>query len=340
MEWKLLATGFENYTNYIKLPQSILVEFNQPEKFNDYDWTGQTQHRNSRKRKGVNLINQTKVPTARINPPYYFCIESSIGIYSYCGVQDFTAEEGMVIIPNHILDQMLIQGSDFVTIRLINDIPKGKFVLIEPLDKNIFNIPDLDKYLEKVLSGYCLLYQNQIINFEYDYQVYRILIKEIKSVDDKETNYIDIVNTDLSIDIHNKFLEEELIEKARQEKIRKEQELKFKEEQELKAKEEQKKLAEMKTNGSQYFIGEGNKLGGETINDPVLMRELRLQKFLEQSNQQKELHTMKQMEKSIMDLAIWESQPDQKLKTNPNQNQNQITTKKQEPQKKTKEFDL
>lgn len=30
MEWNLLAIGYDNYTNYIKLPQSVLVEFNQP----------------------------------------------------------------------------------------------------------------------------------------------------------------------------------------------------------------------------------------------------------------------------------------------------------------------
>ena len=28
MEWNLLALGYDNYTNYIKLPQSILAEFN------------------------------------------------------------------------------------------------------------------------------------------------------------------------------------------------------------------------------------------------------------------------------------------------------------------------
>ena len=162
MEWNLLAMGYENYTNYIKLPQSILVEFNQPE---NVEINFLQNNKKNKKKKSIDLKKEFgQVPTERIKPPYYFCIESSIGIYSYCGVQEFTAEEGMVIIPNHLLDQMLINGSDFVTVRYVSNVPKGKFVLIEPIDREIFNIYELDKFLEKILSGYCVLYQNQIIN--------------------------------------------------------------------------------------------------------------------------------------------------------------------------------
>ncbi len=333
MEWNLLAMGYDNYTNYIKLPQSILVEFNQPENFNDFDNSIEIKVSKNKKKKSINLKNELeKIPTERIKPPYYFCIESSVGTFSYCGVQDFTADEGLVIIPNHLLDQMIINGSDFVTVRYVSNVPKGKFVLIEPLDKEIFNIYDLDKFLEKILSGYCILYQNQIINFEYNNNIYKILIKETKSVNDIEANLIDVVNTDLSIDIYNKFLEEELKQKKEQERLDKERQEKEKIE-----KEKQLKIDSTKSM-NQYFTGEGKRLGGETIQDPILMRELRLQKFIEINNQNKEAYAMKQIEKSIMDLALWESQPVSKHEHTKFQTQTQ--TQQPNQIKKPKEFDL
>ena len=212
MEWNLLALGYDNYTNYIKLPQSILAEFNKS------DDNIEVQVLDSKKRKSI-MDEYEK-------SPFYFCIESSIDTFCYCGVQDFTADEGLVYLPNHLLDQLAINGCDVVTVKYINNVPKGEFVVIEPLNKEIFDIKDLDKYLEKVISGYCVLYQNQVINFEHENNFYKILIKKIKAVDDIETNLIDVVNTDLFFDIHNKFLEEEL----RQKELEK---LKMKEQKEL-----------------------------------------------------------------------------------------------------------
>ena len=275
MEWNLLALGYDNYTNYIKLPQSILAEFNKS------DDNIEVQVLDSKKRKSI-MDEYEKTP-------FYFCIESSIDTFTYCGVQDFTADDGLVYLPNHLLDQLAINGCDIVTVKYINNVPKGEFVVIEPLNKEIFDIKDLDKYLEKVISGYCVLYQNQVINFEHENNFYKILIKKIKAVDDIETNLIDVVNTDLFFDIHNKFLEEELRQKELEELRQKELEaLKEKELEELK----QKDLKIAQTN--KLFSGEGKKVGGDTIYDPVLVREMRLKK----------LGQINQIENSITDMKI------------------------------------
>jgi len=275
MEWNLLALGYDNYTNYIKLPQSILGEFNKS------DDNIEVQVLDSKKRKSI-MDEYEK-------SPFYFCIESSIDTFCYCGVQDFTADEGLVYLPNHLLDQLAINGCDVVNVKYINNVPKGEFVVIEPLNKEIFDIKDLDKYLEKVISGYCVLYQNQVINFKYEDNNYKILIKKIKAVDDIETNLIDVVNTDLFFDIYNKFLEEELRQKELEEKRLKElEELKIKELEELKMKEQEI----VQTN--KLFLGEGKKIGGDTIYDPVLVRELRLKKLCQ----------INQIENSIVDMKI------------------------------------
>ena len=275
MEWNLLALGYDNYTNYVKLPQNILAEFNNTDDNID------VQVLDSKKRKSI--IDEYE------KTPFYFCIESSIGTFTYCGVQDFTADDGLIYIPNHLLDQLAINGCDVVTVKYINNVPKGEFVVIEPLNKEIFNIKDLDKYLEKVISGYCVLYQNQVINFKYEDNNYKILIKKIKAVDDIETNLIDVVNTDLFFDIYNKFLEEELRQKELEEKRQKElEELKIKELEELKIKEQE--IAQT----NKLFLGEGKKVGGDTIYDPVLVREMRLKKLCQ----------INKIENSIVDMKI------------------------------------
>jgi hypothetical protein len=294
MEKQLLAIGFEHYSNYIKLPESVLVEFNQPKKsLKTNDFYSYTNSKN----KQIYLREHLTPPEVKINPPYYFSIESSLGKITYGGVLDFTADEGICMVPYAELNSLDIFPSDFVTIRYIANVPKGDFVQLEPLQKEIFNIPELDKYLEKAISNYCLLYPEQIISCVYENNQYNIKVKLIKSVcefDDKP-EIIDIVNTDLKIDIFNKFLEEELKEKKQIEKA-------IEDAKKLEA-ENAIKNQQAQTQPTEYFTGTGFKLGGNIeTTDPALIRAIRLQKLLEfqkpltQTGISKPIEIVKQLE--------------------------------------------
>ncbi len=279
MEKQLLAVGFENYSNYIKLPESVLTEFNKPKNSDTLGNYNNTKPKNG-KNKGINLREQLALTDVKISPPYYFSIESTYGKFTYCGVLDFTADEGMCMIPHGVMANLDVYGSDFVTVRYIANVPKGDFVQLEPIQREIFDIPELDKYLETVISNYCLLYPNQILTCVFAGEQYSIKVKIIKSVCefDVEPELIDIVNTDLKIDIFNKFLEEELIEKEKKRlKIIEEE----KERKRLEEEEKAKQLSQQNQPTNAPFTGTGFKLGGgfET-SDPALMREIRLQKFL------------------------------------------------------------
>lgn len=282
MEKQLLAVGCENYSNYIKLPESILTEFNKPKKSDALGNLTLTKPKKG-KHKSINLREQLEFTNeVNILPPYYFSIESTYGKFTYCGVLDFTADEGMVLIPHGVLTNLDVYGSDFVTIRYIANVPKGDFVQLEPIQREIFDIPELDKYLESVISKYCLLYPEQILTCTYAGEQFSIKVKLIKSVCefDVEPELIDIVNTDLKIDIFNRFLEEELKEQERK-RIEKEQELKrLKEKEEEIKKQKEAELSKQNPNPG-VFTGTGMKLGGgfET-SDPVLMREIRLQRLM------------------------------------------------------------
>ena len=242
-----------------------------------------------------------------ILPPYYFSVESSYNEsqtkFTYCGVQEFTADEGMVLIPHGVLSNLDVYDSPFVTIRYIGNVPKGDFVQLEPIQKEIFDIPELDKFFEKVISNYCLLYPEQIITCTYSDVQYSIKVKSIKSICefDVEPELIDIVNTDLKIDIVNRFLEEELKEKARVQEQKRIEEKARVQEQKIK----EKAYVEKPANG--VFNSTGIKLGGGcTTTDPLLMKEIRLQRLLAlqtlQTEQPKSQSEIKSIQNNLTDL--------------------------------------
>lgn len=249
MEFELLALGYESYSNYIKLPHSLFVKFNQPS--DDYNFIQEDSD------EGIHL---SKEYIPKIKPPYYFSIESNNNITSYCGVMDFTADDDIVLIPNIILEELCIDGSDIVKIKYLSDIPKGDIIQIEPLDKDIFEIPDLDKFLEKVLSKYCLLYQNQIVQFLYNSKKYKISINYVKTLSNLEVQLVDIVNTDIKIDIVNKFLNDDEPPEEELDDLR---------------------TACMKFINKDYKQSIGKKVGGLEINNKNLEKELRKNKYLE-----------------------------------------------------------
>ncbi len=333
MEKQLLAVGFENYSNYIKLPESVLTEFNKPKNSDTLSNYNYTKPKNG-KNKGINLREQLALTDVKILPPYYFSIESTFGKFTYCGVLDFTADEGMCMIPHGVMANLDVYGSDFVTIRYIANVPKGDFVQLEPIQREIFEIPELDKYLETVISNYCLLYPNQILTCFFAGEQYSIKVKIIKSVCefDVEPELIDIVNTDLKIDIFNKFLEEELIEKEKQRLKMIEEEKERKRIEEV----EKAKQLNQQTSPNPLFAGNGYKLGGgiET-SDPVLMREIRLQKFLALQEQNR---TTQIVQNKVPDVKNQTSQVSQLAKIQANLAPDERP--KPKPPTKSKDIDL
>jgi len=312
MEKQLLAVGFENYSNYIKLPESILREFNKPKQSDMLDNYNFIEMK-KKKKKGINLREQLSLSNdVNILPPYYFSVESSYKEsqtkFAYCGVQEFTADEGVVLIPHGVLSNLDVYSSPFVTIRYIANVPKGDFVQLEPIQKEIFDIPELDKFFEKVISNYCLLYPEQIITCTYSAVQYSIKVKSIKSICefDVEPELIDIVNTDLKIDIFNRFLEEELKEKARVQEDKSKELARVQEENSKKIAEQLKEKAQLEKQTNGVFNGTGIKLGGCSTTDPLLMKEIRLQRLLAlqtlQAEQPKSQSVIMSIQNNLTDL--------------------------------------
>lgn len=164
----------------------------------------------------------------QIKTPYHSC---------YVGVCEFSAEEQEIRVSPTLADILLLEENQFVQLELIENVPPAKFLRLEPLEKEFFNIEDYDTILEEKLSKFSVLYPTQIISFVYNDKFYRFRVNDIEpnwelinleEMEDFDIQCFNIINQDIEVDIYNRFLEEELLQKRKEyeeECLRKEKEL-------------------------------------------------------------------------------------------------------------------
>ncbi|KAI3387441.1 hypothetical protein SNEBB_004347 [Seison nebaliae] len=134
--------------------------------------------------------------------PMLFKLEAiDTKLVTHCGVFEFTAEEGTVVVPDWILNNLgvMLNGINVSYISL----PQGTFVRFEPETPDFFEIHDYFAVLEMKLRAQACLTQDDRIAMEYNGKIYFM-----KVVECKPQRAISIVETDISVDIHNKFLVE------------------------------------------------------------------------------------------------------------------------------------
>jgi hypothetical protein len=141
----------------------------------------------------------------KIKMPYLFKIESN-NLQFFVGVKEFTAIESTVNVPSWIASNL---SDDYISLKLVKNFPKAKFIKIEPLSREFFKIPDNDEVLASALSNYCVLQTNTIIEVKLLDNVHKIKILEIKDNDDNIIETGDILNIDINVDFVNNFVEED-----------------------------------------------------------------------------------------------------------------------------------
>ena len=76
-------------------------------------------------------------------------VENSFG--QVCGVQEFTAPPGVVLVPYHILDGLGLTDGSTVNIDLSTP-PDGSYIKLQPHKTEFIELPDPKALLEKALS--------------------------------------------------------------------------------------------------------------------------------------------------------------------------------------------
>ena len=198
------------------------------------------------------------------------------------GVCEFSADNYEIRISPNLAEQLLLEENQIIQLELVENVPIAKFLRLEPLEKEFFDIENYEDVLEFKLSKFSVLYPTQIISFYENDILYRFRVVDIQpdwetmnleELDDYDIQCFNIINQDIEVDIYNRFLEEELLEKKRayeEECLRKEKELHN----------EKKERNLMKENDINIL-----KLGQRLSNEPVErlsleeIRKIRLKRF-------------------------------------------------------------
>lgn len=113
---------------------------------------------------------------------------------SHCGVLEFVAEEGMIIMPYWMMQNMLLQEGDMVRVKNAT-LPKGTYVKLQPHTTDFLDISNPKAILEKTLRNFSCLTTGDSIMVAYNNKQYYIDIVEAKPA-----SAVSIIETDCEVD--------------------------------------------------------------------------------------------------------------------------------------------
>uniref|UniRef100_A0A0D9XF68 Uncharacterized protein n=1 Tax=Leersia perrieri TaxID=77586 RepID=A0A0D9XF68_9ORYZ len=113
---------------------------------------------------------------------------------SHCGVLEFVAEEGVIIMPNWMIRNMALEEGDAVVVKSAS-LPKGTFVKLQPHTSNFLDLANPKAMLEKTLRSFTCLTTGDTIMVSYNNKQYNIDI-----VETKPASAVCIVETDCEVD--------------------------------------------------------------------------------------------------------------------------------------------
>ncbi|XP_057449207.1 uncharacterized protein LOC130740573 [Lotus japonicus] len=113
---------------------------------------------------------------------------------THCGVLEFTADEGMICIPNWMMENMHLKEGDTVNMRSAS-LVKGNFVKLQPHTKDFLDISNPKAMLETSLRNYSCLTTGDTIMIAYNNKKYYIDV-----VETKPSPAVSIIETDCEVD--------------------------------------------------------------------------------------------------------------------------------------------
>lgn len=122
----------------------------------------------------------TKLSFLEISYPMLFEIQSNVSFkLTNAGVLEFIAEEGRVYLPDWIIDQLEAPITSTVTIKSVT-LPKATFVKLEPQSVDFLEIENPKVVLENCLRNYSVLKLDDIIHIDFNGNLYKIKITDLK----------------------------------------------------------------------------------------------------------------------------------------------------------------
>ena len=191
-------------SNLVYLPESILVYLDKDNNILHNEDSNDDIMNNMNN----NDINEPNSP--KLKKVYYQITNINIGITTYVGVREFTSMSDTIILPFWLMQYLAIDENQKLEVKIIDSVPKGELIKLAPLEKSFFNLPDTDSILETMLSKFPILHQGLIFQLNIFNNTYNFEVIETST---KEFLYecIDIIDTDLKVDIVNRFINDKPI---------------------------------------------------------------------------------------------------------------------------------
>lgn len=131
----------------------------------------------------------------KISYPMTFMISNpQISKKSYCGVLEFSADEGVCHLPVWLMHNLFLEEGSDVILRNVN-LKKGTFLKIQPHETAFIDLGDPKAILERQLTNYACVFKGDTININHMGRDYLINIVECKPNDQ-----ICVIEADINVD--------------------------------------------------------------------------------------------------------------------------------------------
>ena len=151
----------------------------------------------------VNKGNKIILPSSALNElarlkityPMTFMISNPhMSKKSYCGVLEFSADEGTCHIPVWMMDQLYLEEGAEIMLRNIT-LNKGSYIKFQPHETAFIDLSDPKAILERELTNYATVFKGDTININHAGRDYMINV-----VDCKPNDQICVVEADINVD--------------------------------------------------------------------------------------------------------------------------------------------
>ncbi|XP_076954660.1 uncharacterized protein LOC143629212 [Bidens hawaiensis] len=201
-----------------------------------------------------------ELATLSISFPMLFRIENTaLGHHSHCGVVEFTADEGFVLLPTWMMNNMHLHEGELVNIKNTS-LPKAEYIKLQPHATKFTALSDHKSLLEKAFRDFVCLTTGDTIVVNHGDEKYLIDI-----VETKPSGAVLLFETDCEVDfaplldykeIEKKRMEKDHIKSKKASKLAKKEEIEIKKD----AKPEMKEAI-----GFEAFAGLGRRLDGQLL---------------------------------------------------------------------------
>lgn len=139
-----------------------------------------------------------KLTSLKVDYPMVFKLTNlSRNRSTHCGVLEFTSDEGQIITPYWMMQNLLLNEGDEVKLEYCN-LPTGEYVKFQPQSTEFLDISDPKTVLESAFRTFACLTKGDSVTIHYNEKCYELVIKELKPAD-----AVVIIECDLSFEFED-----------------------------------------------------------------------------------------------------------------------------------------